>query len=84
MGGTCSTDGMDVLRIKSCCWQHEAKRPPGRSVGKWENKNKRDFKDVDWEVWIRLTCLRVAWRVPVRTIRNQGVSQEALCTMTVT
>jgi hypothetical protein len=50
----------------------EGKRPLGRQRRRWEDKNKIDLREIEWEgmEWMDLATDRDQWRALVNTVMN--------------
>jgi hypothetical protein len=53
----------------------EGKRPLGRTICRWVDNNKMDFREVGWGGmdWIDLTQDKDQWRTVVNTVMNLQV-----------
>jgi hypothetical protein len=53
----------------------EGKRPLGRPRRRWEDKNKIDFREIEWDgmEWMNLAQDRDQWRAPFNTVMNHWV-----------
>jgi hypothetical protein len=49
----------------------EGKKPLGRPKCKWEDSNKIDLREIEWDMdWIHLVQDREQWRTLVNTVMN--------------
>jgi hypothetical protein len=67
------SEGRDAYRI--LVGRPEGRRPLGRPRRRWEDNNKTDLEEVEWDcvIWIVMAQDRDSWRALVNAVMNLRV-----------